>query len=99
MDWDKLYNDKDCKSRHTDKTTYTLGNITDGEILIQFTLWTGTNGKEATVEVLNGKESIIKLYANETMIIHSFEVNLCPETGRAQEHNAKLNNFLTRNPK
>ena len=74
-DWGKLYHDKDCKIRHTPKTTYPLGNITDGELLIQFTLWTGTDGKKAIVEVFNGVESIIKLYTSQTMITHTFKVN------------------------
>ncbi|CAK5089839.1 unnamed protein product [Meloidogyne enterolobii] len=76
IDWGKIYYDKDCKIRHTPKTTYPLGNITDGELLIQFTLWTGTNGKDATVEVFNGGESIIKLYTSETMITHTFKGKL-----------------------
>uniref|UniRef100_A0A915NQ04 Galectin n=1 Tax=Meloidogyne floridensis TaxID=298350 RepID=A0A915NQ04_9BILA len=75
-DWGKLYHDKDCKIRHTPKTTYPLGNITDGELLIQFTLWTGTDGKKAIVEVFNGVESIIKLYTSQTMITHTFKGKL-----------------------
>uniref|UniRef100_A0A914KFK1 Uncharacterized protein n=1 Tax=Meloidogyne incognita TaxID=6306 RepID=A0A914KFK1_MELIC len=75
-DWGKLYHDKDCKIRHTPKTTYPLGNITDGELLIQFTIWTGTMGKDAIVEVFNGGESIIKLYTTQTMITHTFKGKL-----------------------
>uniref|UniRef100_A0A914KFJ6 Uncharacterized protein n=1 Tax=Meloidogyne incognita TaxID=6306 RepID=A0A914KFJ6_MELIC len=72
-DWGKIYHDKDCQIRHTDMTTYPLGNITDGELLVNFTLWTSSKGKNGTIEVFHGTESIIQLYANETMITHTFK--------------------------
>uniref|UniRef100_A0A915P2N8 PDZ domain-containing protein n=1 Tax=Meloidogyne floridensis TaxID=298350 RepID=A0A915P2N8_9BILA len=72
-DWGKIYHDKDCQIRHTDKTTYPLGNITDGELLVNFTLWTSSKGKNGTIEVFHGTESIIQLYANATMITHTFK--------------------------
>uniref|UniRef100_A0A915P7J1 PDZ domain-containing protein n=1 Tax=Meloidogyne floridensis TaxID=298350 RepID=A0A915P7J1_9BILA len=78
-DCGKLYHDKDCQIRHTDKTTYPLGNITDGELLVNFTLWTSSKGKNGTIEVFHGTESIIQLYANATMITHKFKGKIVKE--------------------
>ncbi|CAK5077906.1 unnamed protein product [Meloidogyne enterolobii] len=78
-DWGKLYHDKDCQNRYTDKTTYPLGNITEGELLVNFTLWTSSKGKNGTIEVFHGTKSIIQLYANATMITHRFEGKIVKE--------------------
>uniref|UniRef100_A0A1I8C144 Galectin domain-containing protein n=1 Tax=Meloidogyne hapla TaxID=6305 RepID=A0A1I8C144_MELHA len=72
----KLFNDKDCTRRHTNSTKYNLGNITDQELLINFTLWSGREGKNGTIELFSGRRSILKLFANAKVISHTFNGKL-----------------------
>uniref|UniRef100_A0A1I8BZ86 Galectin domain-containing protein n=1 Tax=Meloidogyne hapla TaxID=6305 RepID=A0A1I8BZ86_MELHA len=62
----RLFKDKDCSTRQTKSMRYNLGSITDKDLLINFTLWSGRKGKNGTVELLNENKIILRLFANAT---------------------------------
>ncbi|KAF7633064.1 Galectin domain-containing protein [Meloidogyne graminicola] len=70
----KLYKDKDCPKRQISNKKFFLGELgNDEEIFVNFTIWSGSEGKYGKIELKNEMGKIFELYANEKVIKHIFK--------------------------
>ncbi|KAF7629242.1 Galectin domain-containing protein [Meloidogyne graminicola] len=76
----KLFKDKDCPKRHISNKKYSFGKIINNEeIFVNFTIWSGREGKSGKIQLKIGRKIIFELFANEQFIKHIFKGKIIRE--------------------
>uniref|UniRef100_A0A1I8BDV8 Ig-like domain-containing protein n=1 Tax=Meloidogyne hapla TaxID=6305 RepID=A0A1I8BDV8_MELHA len=68
-----LFKDKDCSKRFTNEIVHSLGNISAGEKLVSFSLWSGNEGKEGLIKIYNDSKNDLIDYKNDIFVIHFYD--------------------------